>query len=196
MSCARAGGRGAHVGERGLEIGDHHGGIAHGAAAAWPTIFSMFCMVFENAVMFSSDSTREARSTTSVARPTRSGRLARNRSKFDCTESMTGYCSLGTGSMPALRVRVRQQVDVQQAGHALQRQRGQRVLGDRRLRIDVGDDLHAIRGALVDADGDHAARPRRRGSARCCRDSAPRRCPGNRSRSARSRARRALPAYQ
>ena len=80
-----------------LRSATHHRRIAHGAGSVADD-FSMFCMVFENAMMLSSDSTREARSTTSVARPTRSGRLASRRSKFDCTESMTGYCSLGTGS--------------------------------------------------------------------------------------------------
>ena len=91
-------------------------------AGSVAALFSMLRMVLVNAAMFSSDSTREARSATSAARPTRSGRLARNRSKFDCTESMTGYCSLGTGSILRLGSASRQQVDVQQAGDALQRQ--------------------------------------------------------------------------
>jgi hypothetical protein len=55
-------------------------------------LFSMLARVFAKASMFSSDSTSDAR-------PTRSGRLARNRSKFDCTESMTGYLSDGTACM-------------------------------------------------------------------------------------------------
>ncbi len=50
---------------------------------------SMLSSVLVIESMFSSEST-------ALARPTRSGRLERNRSKFERTESMTGYCSLGT----------------------------------------------------------------------------------------------------
>ena len=92
---------------RGLEFGHHRGRVAHGLGQRRRALLdAAHACCRDGGDVLVRQHLRGAIGQ-SAARPTRSGRLARNRSKFDCTESMTGYCSLGTGPSCASRPRSR-----------------------------------------------------------------------------------------